>query len=125
MQFAVKKMETALRLTQNIYNKKCMSKYTKLRHYKTVIKPECLYGAETLTLNRKKDIEEIQKKERKIIRKILGPKHNDQQTYRLRGNSEIRKYTDIHSDMKKRRFKFYAHIKRRDPIKILQFVLSI
>ena len=95
------KMTTAFRLTQNIYNKKSLSKYTKLRHYNTVIKPECLYGAETLVLNRKIDIDQIKKRERKIIRKILGPISIDIQTYRLRSNKEIEEYTNIHSDMRK------------------------
>ena len=67
------KMTTAFRLTQNIYNKKSISRHAKLRHYNSVIKPECLYGAETLVLNRKMDVDKIQKRERKIVRKILGP----------------------------------------------------
>ena len=52
------KMETAYRLTQNIYNKNAY-KYTKLRHYNTVIIPECLYGAETLILKRKAGVENM------------------------------------------------------------------
>ena len=34
------KMKRALYKTQGIYNKKCLSTSTKLRHYNTVIKPE-------------------------------------------------------------------------------------
>ena len=66
-----------------------ISKYTKLRHYNTVIKPECLYGAETLILNRKADIENIVKKERKIIRKILGPQVTGEE-YRPSSEKEIK-----------------------------------
>lgn len=118
------KMEIALRLTQNIYNKKSLSRNTKLRHYNTVIKPECLYGAETLILNRKKDIEDIDKKERKIVRKILGPKLINNTTYRLRGNEEIKQYTTIHSDMRKRRLKFYGHIKRMHPSRLTRQIVE-
>ena len=66
-------METAYRLTQNICNKNCIFKYTELRYCNTVIKPECLYGVETLILNRQAYIENIVKKECKIIKKKLGP----------------------------------------------------
>lgn len=118
------KIATAFRLTQNIYNKKSLSKFSKLRHYSTVIKPECLYAAETLILNRKGDIEEIQKKERKIIRKILGPKITDGETYRLRSNKEIEEYTDIHGDMRKRRLKFYGHIKRMAPTRLTRRIVE-
>ena len=88
MKVRCQKMTTAFRLTQNMYNKKSLSKSTKLRHNNTVIKPECLYGTETLVLNRKIDIEQIKKRERKIIRKILGPISIDIQTYRLRSNKK-------------------------------------
>lgn len=117
------KMETAYRLTQNIYNKKCISKHTKLRHYNTVIKPECLYGAETLILNRKADMESIVKKECKIVRKILGPQIIDEQ-YRLRSKNEIKSYTNIHSDIRKRRLKFYGHIKRMDSNRLTKQIIE-
>lgn len=112
------KMAAAFRLTQNTYNKKSLSKYTKIRHYNTVIKPECLYGAETLLLNREKDNEDLQKRERKIFMEILGTKQTDDHTYRLRSNKEIVEYTNIHSDMRKRRFKFYGHIKRMNTTRL-------
>lgn len=108
------KMETALRLPKNICNKKCLSKNTKIRNCNTVMKPECFYGAETLIMIRKSDIENIQKMERKIIRKILDPEYSDEGTYKLRANSVIKNYSDIHSDMKKRWLKFHGHIKRME-----------
>lgn len=118
------KMTTAFRLTQNIYNKKSFSRHAKLRHYNSVIKPECLYGAETLVLNRKMEVDKIQKGERKIVRKILGPIHTEQHDYRLRSNKEIEEYTDIHSDMRKRRLKFFGHIKRMDPTRLTKQIVE-
>ena len=118
------KMTTAFRLTQNIYNKKSISKYAKLRHFNTVIKPECLYAAETLVLNRKTDLDQIQKRERKIVRKILGPLKNEQHTFKLRSNKEVEEYTDIHSDIKKRRLKFYGHIKRMNPSRLTKQIVE-
>ena len=64
------------------------------------------------------------KKERKIPRKILGPKHTDEHTYRLRSNKEIEEYTDIHSDMRKRRLKFYGHIKRMEPTRLTKQIVE-
>ncbi|KAK9875033.1 hypothetical protein WA026_005839 [Henosepilachna vigintioctopunctata] len=76
------KMKRAYGLTHNIYNKKCMSIHTKIRHYNTVFKPQALYASETLTILTKSDMENILKEERKIIRKILGPKRTEE-GYRL------------------------------------------
>ena len=50
------------------------------------------------------------KKECKIIRKILGPQVIGEE-YRLGSKKEIKKIY-IHSDIRKRRLKFYGHIKR-------------
>ena len=38
-------MERAYGITKDIYNKKCVSKNAKIRHYSTVVKPECLYAS--------------------------------------------------------------------------------
>ena len=45
------KMERAYGLTKNIYNKKCISWNAKIRHYNTVVKTECLYASECLSMN--------------------------------------------------------------------------
>ena len=50
------------------------------------------------------------KKERKI-RKILGPQVVGEE-YRLTSKKEIKKYTEIHSDIRKLRLKLYGHIKQ-------------
>lgn len=63
-----RKMETAFQLTKNTYNKKSISINGKLRHYNTVVKPECLYASECLNMNMKGQMEEVAKKERKIMR---------------------------------------------------------
>lgn len=109
-----RKMELAFQLTKKIYNKKSISINAKLRHYNTVIKPEGLYASECLTLNTARQMEEIEKKERKIIRKILGPKYEDGK-WKLRSNKEIYKKTEKITDtIRRRRVTFYGHIKRMD-----------
>ena len=49
--------------------------YTHLDVYKrqTVVKPECLYASECLALNY--NLDELEILERRIIRKILGPRN--------------------------------------------------
>ena len=62
-------MKTASYLTKDTYNKKSITINAKLRHYATVIRPEALYGAECLTLNKKMIMEELAIAERRILRK--------------------------------------------------------
>ena len=52
-------MEKAYGIAKDIYNKKCISKKAKIRHYSTVVKPECLYASECLPSNYNLDTLEI------------------------------------------------------------------
>ena len=104
----MQKMKRALWKTKDIYNKKCISIHTKVKHYNTVIKPETLYASETLTLHLKGDLEDILKEERKIMRKILGPKHTEE-GYRLQSRRTTEQLSNIAEDMRKRRLQFYGH----------------
>ena len=52
-------MERAYGITKDIYNKKCISKSAKIRHYSTVVKPECLYASNCLALSYNLDKLEI------------------------------------------------------------------
>ncbi|KAL3278665.1 hypothetical protein HHI36_016201 [Cryptolaemus montrouzieri] len=61
-------------MTHDIYNKKCMSRHCKIRHYNTIVESAALYASETPTLHTKTDMENSLKEERKIMRKILGPR---------------------------------------------------
>lgn len=68
---------------------------------------KAIYWADTLILNRKKDIQkEITKNHYKYL------VHTYRRAYLLRSNKEIYKYTDINSDTRKRRIKLYGLIKR-------------
>ena len=110
-----RKLDLAYRLTQNRYNKRAISYKAKLRHYSTVVKPEGLYASECLTLNKKGDLQELEKKERKILRKILGPQKTADGTWKNRRNDDLYKHTEkITVTMRKRRLKFYGHLVRMD-----------
>ena len=105
-----------------------MSRQTKIRHYNTVIKPAVLYASETLTLNRKQELEEIKKQERKIIRKILGARCT-QEGYRIQSIKTTEKYSNIECDIRKRRMRFFGHLSRlpenRLTKRILDYVTSL
>jgi hypothetical protein len=105
------KLKRAYGRTYQLYNKKCMSKQAKIRHYNTVVKPEALYAAETLSLHNKTLLQNLQKEERKIIRKILGPRKTDD-GYRLQTNKTTETLSNIAADIRKRRLKFYGHVSR-------------
>lgn len=110
-----RKLDLAYRLTQNRYNKRAISYKAKLRHYSTVVKPEGLYASECLTLNKKGELKELELKERKILRKILGPRKSVDGTWKKRKNEDLYMQTEnIVVTMRKRRLKFYGHLVRMD-----------
>ena len=122
----VHKMERAFHMTKNTYNKKSLSWNMKLRHYQSVVRTETLYEAETLNLTRIGDLEKLEKVERRILRKILGPKIDSNAEYRLRPNKElyfkIEKLTDV---MQKRRLQFYGHIYQMDENRLTKQIFNL
>lgn len=119
------KLQRAYCLTWNYYNKKSISINAKLRHYKTVILPEALYAVETTLLRGRTKIKEIQKQERKILRKIYGP-INKNGIWMKRPTSEIYKDTEVITDVfRKRRLSFYGHIYRMDRSRNAKKLLNI
>lgn len=111
----VHKMKLAYHMTRDVYNKKSVSINAKLRHYMTVIRPEALYASECLTLNKKMMTEELEKVERRILRKILGPVKEGNE-YRRRHNNELYRHIEKITDtIRKRRISFYGHLQRMEP----------
>ena len=102
------KTKIACRLTKDVYNKKSISVYAKLRHYATVIRQEIVYVVECVTLNKKVMMEELEIIDRRILSKILGP-IKDGSLYIRRYNSE--RYTHIEkiTDIIRKRIAFYGH----------------
>lgn len=70
------------------------------------MKPKCFPGTETLILNRNEDIENIEQKDRQILKIMLGTKHTDKLT------------ADLTVSMKWLWIKFCGHIKRMDPSRL-------
>ena len=110
------KLQKMYWLTANRYNKRSISRNAKICHYNTVVKPAILYATECSDLHRKGELEELEKIERRIMRKILGPTKQDDNTYRIKHNDEIYKHIErITTTMRKRRLNFFGHIRRMTP----------
>jgi hypothetical protein len=92
-----------------------ISKNTKIRIYKTIIRPIVLYGSETWAITGKM-ASSLVTWERKILRKIYGPKC-EQGVWRIRTNLELQnvyRSPDIVTEIKVRRLKWLGHIIRMD-----------
>jgi hypothetical protein len=96
-----------------------------IRIYKTAIRPIILYGSETWTLT-KEMTPTLITWERKIARKIYGPKCA-QGVWRIRSNSELQnscKSPDIVTEIKIRRLEWLEHVIRIKDSCIPKMILS-
>ena len=119
------KLQRAYKITWNRYNKKSISKNAKLQHYNTVIKPEALYASETLIIGGRSQMKNIEKQERNILRKILGPKFENG-IWMKKTPQEIYQVTEKITDtIRKRRLKFYGHIHRMDSNRLTKKILKL
>jgi hypothetical protein len=96
-----------------------ISETIKVRLYKTVIRPNVAYGAETWTLTEKM-VKLLMTWERKVLRKIYGPtKENG--CWRIKMYHEIRekfKSPDIISVIKLRRLEWLGHVMRMNETRV-------
>ncbi len=118
------KVEMAFQLTKNTYNKKSLSWNAKIRHYNTVIKPEALYAAETLAMTNQDPIEKLEIKERKILRKILGPKFHNNKLIHVKNETLYQRTEKLSDTMRKRRIDFYGHILRMNPNRLTKKIFD-
>jgi hypothetical protein len=103
-----------------------ISKSTKIRTYKTAIRPIMLHGCETWTLTRNLT-STLMTWERKILSKIHGPKR-EQGVWRIRSNLELQniyKSPDTVTEIKIRRLEWLGHVIRMEDIRIPKMISAL
>jgi hypothetical protein len=74
----------------SLFRDRLLSRATKIRLYKTLIKPVVTYGVETWTMTKKEE-KALLIFERKIFRRIYGPKYEDGE-WKIRTNRELEEF---------------------------------
>ncbi|KAI5633037.1 hypothetical protein NE865_14255 [Phthorimaea operculella] len=111
------RIQNALRCSaalHKILTSKLISRRTKIRVYKTVIRPILMYGCEAWTLTLKEE-NKLLVAERKIFRKILGPTQREDGTWRSRKNLEMEQLIsepNIIGEIKSARLRWLGHVER-------------
>lgn len=98
------------------------TKNTKFRLYQTMIRPVVTYACETWTL-KKKDIQKLLIFERKILRKIFGPKKCVDGTWIIRTNDELNKIIknkNIVNYIRAQRLAWFGHVCRMSEDRIVK-----
>lgn len=98
-----------------LLSSRLLSYTSKLRLYKTIIRPVLLYASETWILNKKEE-RKVLVFENKILRKIFGPTLENG-VWRIKHNQEIRqlfKEPDIVGEIKSRRLRWTGHVLRKE-----------
>jgi hypothetical protein len=101
---------------EKLIKSKFLKKSTKMKIYKTMIRPVVMYASETWTLTAK-DENNQRIFERQILRKIYCPVNIDN-ILRIQNNMEVDKLiavADIVRFIRAQRIKWLGHIQRMDP----------
>lgn len=109
---------------KTLLKSKTISKITKIKIYKTLIRPVITYAMETVTINKKEE-EDLKIVERKVMRAILGPNVTRDGEVRLRRNKEIEEELggeNITRHIKVQRLRWAGHIMRRKPTAMIRRV---
>jgi hypothetical protein len=96
-----------------------LSRHSKVKLYKTLIKPVVTYGAETLTMSAA-DENALHVFERKVVRRIYGPVREGER-WRIRSIRElveILRGEDIVKFVKSQRLAWLGHVERMDEVRM-------
>ncbi|KAG7311679.1 hypothetical protein JYU34_002732 [Plutella xylostella] len=97
-----------------VLTSRLLSRNTKLRIYKTVIRPILMYGCEAWTLTQKEE-SQLLVAERKVLRKIFGPRQRPDGSWRVLKNAELEDLmagANIVGETKAHRLRWLGHLQR-------------
>jgi hypothetical protein len=97
----------------------------KIKTYKTIIRPVILYSSGTWTITWKM-ASTLMTWERKILRKIYGPK-SEQGVWRIRSNLELQnmyKSPDIVTEITVRRLEWLGHVSRMEDTRLTKMIFN-
>jgi hypothetical protein len=101
-------------MNKKIFQSKLVSKKSKIKLYKTLIRPIVVYGSECWVLT-----ENIKQKllvfERRILRRIFGPTQKPNGEWRLKTNEELEniiRNENIVRHIKRKRLSWLGHVER-------------
>ena len=99
----------------SLFRNRLLSRSTKIRLYKKLIRPAVTYGAETWTMTKKEE-QAVLIFERKIFRRIYGPKYEDGE-WKCRTNRELEELSkgeNIVKWIKGQRISWLGHLERME-----------
>jgi hypothetical protein len=99
---------------RTLFKSKLVSRKSKLKLYRSVIRPVAVYGCETWVLT-ESIIQRLSVFERKIVRKIFGPTKEDNGNWRIKTNielDELIKHRNIMNNVKAQRLSWFGHKNR-------------
>jgi hypothetical protein len=99
----------------NLFRNRLLSRATKIRLYRTLIRPAVTYGAETWTMTKKEE-KAVLIFERKMFRRIYGPKYEDGK-WKIRKNrelEELNKGENVVKWIKGQRIIWLGHLERME-----------
>jgi hypothetical protein len=98
---------------QKFFKSRLVTKHSKLKLYRTVIRPVVTYASETWVL-KETIIQKLSVFERKILRRIFGPT-KENQIWRIKTNEELDKFItrkNIVNYIKAQRLSWFGHVQR-------------
>lgn len=111
---------------KQLFRSPILSRSTKLRVYKTILRPVVMYGSETWTTTIKQE-NQLNAFERKLLRSIIGPVRDENGIWRIRTNREL---TDIFGPetltaaIKAGRIRWAGHVMRMDHTRTVKKILT-
>jgi hypothetical protein len=105
---------------------RALNRSSKLKIYKTLIRPAVAYGSEAWTLTGRNE-QQLKIFERKILRKIFGPIQDEDGIWRTRKNQELNELignADIVRFIKSRRMAWLGHVMRMEGGRIPRRILE-